>query len=172
MRGQIAVVEKKKYIYVYSPYSPSNIAQFKLFRGKWLEAQGCWEFVKSSEVKKMLTELFGEDSPGVKARLFEDRVEKSPNAWQIGGYVIHTRKGPEYPLQHPFSVIVRGFPPQRIVELIVRKDFADREKLEIIATDDPKFAEERLVRLGKEQLAKEEAWRASLAARRADQSKQ
>ena len=154
MLGQVITVEKKKFIYVYSPYSSSNNAHFKAFKGHWDNERSIWRLAKSTEIKKMLSDLFGEESPDVRVRFFEDRVEKSPLAWQIGGYVIWTRKQPNSAPIYPDRVLLRQVWPQSVIELNVRQNFALRENLEIIATDDPAFAAARLARLREEELAK------------------
>ena len=145
----------EKVIFIEAKYSPSNYAQFVALGGNRPNGGYLWHFPKSAAVQKMVSDLFGDASPNVRVRIYDDeKIMKTSLAWQIGGYVIWSRKRLEDAPAYPRGAVHRQKQPRSVIDLEVWQSFAEREKLLIIQTGDPNSDIEMIARATQA----EEAW--------------
>ena len=152
MNIQIKIEETEQSIKLYAPYSLSNNKDYKSRGGKWDKDSSVWEFPKTEATQKMFAELFGAPSEIVTAKVEYKDIEVFENFWQIGGYVIASRRGRDYPAQVATGVQTTAGTFKRICgsvknpavgysedglvfDLVCYRSFAEFKKLEIKSVD-------------------------------------
>lgn len=146
---QVKIAETDDAIYIDSPFSASNNEKFRSRGGQFDRETGRWKFPKTEATTAMIEELFGAESELVSALVPKDCIEKIDNQWQTGGYVIANRRDRDTPVKTAQGVqVAKGnwcpsggsVANPRVtadddleIHVVVRKSYADRENLEIIA---------------------------------------
>ena len=151
MKTQITVVETTEAIAVEVPFSQANNETFRSLGGKFDRESGRWIFPRTETTKKMIAKLFGEESPLSTVEVTRAAITEIDNQWQHGGYVIATRRERDGSVCTPTGVQLAAGNWARSggskanprvtgtdlrIEVVVRRAYAEREKLTIIATQD------------------------------------
>ena len=152
MNIQVRIEETKDSGKLYAPYSPANNKFYKEAGGKWDKDSSAWVFPKTEATQKMLAELFGAPSEIVTAKVEYKDIEVFENFWQVGGYVIASRRGRDCPAQVAIGVQTTAGTFKRICgsvknpavgysedglvfDLVCYRSFAESRKLEIKSVD-------------------------------------
>ena len=151
MKPQINITETIDKITVKCPYSLTNNRLFKEKGGRWDAVCKQWVFDRTATTMDMITELFGNPSQLVIARVPLDRITDYGKQLQVGGYVVATRYRHNTPVEVPIGVQVEkghwqdmgGSPAEpRVtgdkdmsITVVMHESYAKREKLEIIEHD-------------------------------------
>jgi len=152
MNIQIKIEETEQSIKLYAPYSPANNKFYKEAGGKWDKDSSAWVFPKTEATQKMLAELFGAPSEIVTAKVEYKDIEVFENFWQVGGYVIASRRGRDYPAQVATGIQTTAGTFKRSCgsvknpkvgdssdglefSLVCYRSFAESKKLEIVSVD-------------------------------------
>ena len=150
---QISITRDGERIFLDTPYSPGNRKLWTALNGKY---NGIWQFHPSRVVQKALDEKFGVISPLCQVQFTSDdpRIDKSGATWQLGGYVLATKRTHVGETLMPEGVeLIEGewanvggtsrqptpapLRQQRLTFLVViRKSFADLLKMDIVEEDD------------------------------------
>lgn len=154
MKMQVRIEETEDNIKVVAPYSPTNNKVYKETDGKWDAAASAWVFPKTEATQRMLAELFGAQSEIVTAKLVGAKdITICDNFWQVGGYVIASRRGRDNPVNVADGVQVTagtfrafcgsvkhpavGYLGQDglAFTLVCYRSFAEAHELEIVSVD-------------------------------------
>jgi hypothetical protein len=151
MKTQVNIVETLEKISIGSPRSQSNNAIFKDKGGSWNPDDKTWDFDDTEVTRKMISDLFGDDSPLVRARVPKSELSEIGNQWKVGGYVAAHRQRSDGPVATPTGVQLEkgqwaktgGTPDQPcvvgdddvVLTVVMRQDFAERMGLEILEAD-------------------------------------
>jgi hypothetical protein len=153
MTPQISITHDSERFHLDGPYSFSNRKLWTAMNGKYT---GVWSFPRNKVVERALEERFGSPSGLCKIHIpGEDmRIERRHNQWQVGGYVIATKRVYNGEVICPDGVhliegewsLVGGTqrnpmpmlkqPGRSTIEMVVRVSFAKREGFEILEEDE------------------------------------
>lgn len=148
MKPQVNITETIDKITIKCPYSQANNRIFKEKGGRWDAVCKKWVFDRTTTTTDMITDLFGDPSLLVIARVPLDRITDYGKQWQVGGYVVATRYRHNSPVEVPIGVQVEkghwndtgGNPADpRVtgdedisITVVMNESYAKKEKLEII----------------------------------------
>jgi hypothetical protein len=151
MKTQVNIVETLEKISIGSPRSQSNNAIFKDKGGSWNPDDKTWDFDDTEVTRKMISDLFGDDSPLVCARVPKSELSEVGNQWKVGGYVAAHRQRCDGPVAMPPGVQLEkgqwtktgGTPDEPrvvgdddvVLTVVMRRDFAERMGLEILESE-------------------------------------
>ncbi len=98
-------------VVVTGPFSESNNEQYRALGGKF--TGGAWRLPDNDNVRQHIAELFGSASDLVDVEVpLDSSVGKHTR--QIGGYVLASRRGRDYPVRMPDGVsLISGSFPER-----------------------------------------------------------
>lgn len=152
MKTQITIAETLEKISIRSPRSHSSNAIFKSKGGTWNPEDKTWDFDRTEATRQMISDLFGDDSPLVRARVPQSAVNEAGNQWKVGGYVAAHRQRCDGPVAMPPGVqLEKGewaktggtADEPRVVgdkdvvlTVVMRRAFAAREGLEILGSEE------------------------------------
>lgn len=152
MKPQISIDVTLDEIAIGSPFSHSNNEVFREKGGQWNGNSRQWIFPRTPATEEMLTELFGEQSQLVNARVPLSHIEERYNQWKIGGYVVANRYKHDTPVETPLGVqLEKGHwhksggttTEPRVtgdkdlsITVVMRRSFAERAGLVIVASED------------------------------------
>lgn len=153
MKTQINITQNNKQISINAPYSATNNVIYRSRGGKFSKDTSAWVFAKSQAVETMITDLWGKDSALVQVEISgeDDQIEKTKNEWMLKGYKIASRRGRDCRVETPEGVQLAqgiwersggsvknprvGSASGLVLHVVVRRSFAEREGLKIIAED-------------------------------------
>lgn len=150
---QVKIVVTDDGIAIESPYSHKNNQKFRSRGGHYDRDTGRWIFPNSEATLAMIDEMYGSESELVTACLPVALIDEIGNQWQSGGYVVATRRNSDFPVKMaPGVQVAKGsWEPtggteadpkvtgstDMEIHIVVRKSYAEREGLKILASDEP-----------------------------------
>ena len=153
LTSQVKIVVTDDGIAIESPYSHKNNQQFRSRGGHYDRDTGRWIFPNTEATMAMIEEMYGSESELAIASLPVGRIDEIDNQWQSGGYVVATRRNNDHPVKMaPGVQVAKGnWEPtggteaapkvtgsaDMEIHIVVRKSYAEREGLKIIANDEP-----------------------------------
>lgn len=153
--GQLQFARSDQHVWILGPYNPANHKAYKLHNGtldatKTSQGQKPWKFAATPATDEMIVGLFGERSPLACALLKDSDISKGEARWRIGGYLLAATEGRDRGVKIPTGVrLEQGswlpsggsmqYPTIEddgvVLSVVVRREFAERHGLEIIAED-------------------------------------
>ncbi len=153
LTSQVKIAVTPDGIAIESPFSSVNNEKFRSRGGVFDHKTGRWIFPDTAATRAMIEELYGNESELVIVALPSTRVDEIGKQWQTGGYVIATRfeqagavktapgvqlaNGAWLPKGGTLTEPKVTADPNTVIHIVVRKSYADREGLTIIANDPP-----------------------------------
>ena len=153
LTSQVKIAVTPDGIAIESPFSSTNNEKFRSRGGVFDNKTGRWIFPDTAATRAMIEELYGNESELVIVALPSTRVDEIGKQWQTGGYVIATRFEQAGAVKTaPGVQLAKGAwlskggtqaepkvtaDPNTVIHIVVRKSYADRESLTIIANDPP-----------------------------------